>query len=67
MMKFEIEEKETGIGISVTDAKQDKQKLVDAFHGPSRHGPSRGVSIASCVRGAEMQAFHENLSKLALH
>ena len=31
MMKYKIDEKETGIDISVTDAKNDKQKLLDAF------------------------------------
>jgi hypothetical protein len=31
MMKYKIDEKESGIDISVTDAKNDKQKLLDAF------------------------------------
>ena len=31
MMKYKIDEKETGIDISVTDAMNDKQKLLDAF------------------------------------
>ena len=30
-MKYKIDEKETGIDISVTDATDDKQKLLDAF------------------------------------
>lgn len=30
-MKYKIDEKETGIDISVTDAMNDKQKLLDAF------------------------------------
>jgi hypothetical protein len=30
-MKYKIDEKETGIDISVSDAKNDKQKLLDAF------------------------------------
>ena len=31
MMKYKIDEKVTGIDISVTDAKNDRQKLLDAF------------------------------------
>jgi len=30
-MKYKIEERETGIDISVTDAKHDQQKLLEAF------------------------------------
>ncbi len=30
-MKYRIDEKEHGIDISVTDAREDKQKLLDAF------------------------------------
>jgi len=30
-MKYKIDERETGIDISVTDAKNDKQKLLEAF------------------------------------
>jgi len=30
-MKYKIDEKESGIDISVTDAKGDKQELLDAF------------------------------------
>jgi len=30
-MKYKIDERETGIDISVTDAKHDQQKLLEAF------------------------------------
>jgi len=30
-MKYKIDEKETGIDISITDAKSDKQELLEAF------------------------------------
>ena len=31
MLKYKIDERETGIDISVTDAENDKQKLLEAF------------------------------------